>query len=130
MTALTASFLFIVSFVGTKFCGLDRTISLFRSIGKIQRHTPLRRSSRSLEQLRKQIQRGYAFLPLPIQCLDQAIVSWYLLNLNNYPASLKIGVSLAPFYSHAWTETGKEIFGDIARLADFHVVAEYPSFIA
>lgn len=113
---------FLLSFIGTKFWGLEGTVRLFSRLAKAL-PTPGKRLS--IEQVRARIHRGYSFLPLPIQCLDQAIVSWYLLHRNGHHARLKIGVSLAPLYSHAWVISGDQILGDIAGLADFHVVAEY-----
>lgn len=127
MPGMTNPLLFVASFVGTKFVGLDQTVAFFRSLGRVARRLPSR--TKSVETLRRHVARGYSLLPLPIQCLDQAIVTWYTLNANGHPARLKIGVALSPLYSHAWVVSGSEVFGDIARLADFHVVAEYGEFV-
>jgi hypothetical protein len=74
------------------------------------------------------VERGYRRLPLPMECLEQAIVTWYLLNVSGHDATLKIGAILTPLESHAWVEANGEIFGATPHLADMHVVAEYGGF--
>jgi Transglutaminase-like superfamily len=126
MSSLVASLLFITSFLGTRYAGMDRTINILARAGKWQRRA-LRRVQ-TPGAIRTSVERGYRWLPLPIMCLEQAIVTWYLMNLNGHRATLKIGAMLSPLMSHAWTEANGEIFGYIADIPDMQVVAEYPHF--
>jgi Transglutaminase-like superfamily len=126
---ITYPFLFGASFFGTKLVGLKDTVRAFEKVGRYQRKIKWPFSSPpSVEALEKKIARGYALVPLPIQCLDQSLVTWYLFNLHGHPANLKIGVSLTPLRSHAWVETEGKISGDVPGLADLRVVAEYQSW--
>lgn len=128
----TYPLLFTVAFLGSKFVGLDKTVRAFQQIGqkvlRIRRKIPWAIGEKSVGELESRIATGYKFLPLPIQCLDQSLVSWYLLNLNGHSACLKIGLSLTPLRSHAWVEVEETILGDIAGLSDMKVVAQYSAW--
>lgn len=121
---LSISFLLTAAFFGTRYIGLDFTAKSFKSIGRLQKYHRLFIAS-TMEDLALKVERGLRLLPLPVRCLEQALTTWYLLNQHGFPATLKIGMSLTPLRSHAWVESGKRIFGDIAGLADFEVLAEY-----
>ena len=126
---LTYPVLFAISFFGTKLVGLDRTLNAFQEIGMkialVKKIIPWSMPTKSIDNLEKRIARSYRFIPLPIQCLDQAVVGWYLLNIHGYAANLKIGLSLTPLRSHAWVEVENWILGDTAGISDLKVVAEY-----
>ena len=125
MFPIAYPFLFIASMFGTRWLGLERTVRGFQALGQWQGRMHCHGRPKPVARLRERIQRGYRLLPLPIECLDQAIVTWYLLNLNQHAARLKVGLSLTPMFSHAWVETPGEVFGAIPGVEDLGVVAEY-----
>lgn len=114
-----------IAFAGTKAFGPDRTAKALQTLGRIERWTPLRGRRLSPERIAQRVVRGYRFLPLPVECLDQALATWYLLNLKGYPGVLKIGMKLTPLQGHAWVEYGDDIYGGIPGLDDFQVVGEF-----
>ena len=116
-------FLYLFSFLSTKFWGLDRSLQLFQRLGLLLNrfHHP----SCDLETIRKDLALALHRIPLAVKCLDQAIVAWYVLNRNQHPAFLKIGISITPIESHAWVECDKQIFVDTYNRVDLNVVAEY-----
>ena len=65
-------------------------------------------------------------LPLRIECLDQAIATWYVLNRHGHPAFLRIGMRLSPVAGHAWVMGNEQTFVRIPGMEDFTVVASYP----
>lgn len=65
-------------------------------------------------------------LPLRIECLDQAIATWYVLNRHGHPAFLRIGMRLSPVAGHAWVMCNEQTFVRIPGMEDFTVVASYP----
>lgn len=116
--------LFVISYLGNRFGGLDRTIKGFERAGQLWRRLGLG-GSLSPETIRARINASYGVLPLAVRCLDQAVVTWHLLNLNGHAAELKIGVTLAPFLSHAWVDLGSERFVDFVHIEDMQIVASY-----
>ena len=107
--------LLTLSFLGTKTLGIDRTVRAFAALG---RH-------RSCAQVEQRIERGLRWLPLPVECLDQAIVTWYALNLKGHPATMKVGMKLTPVSGHAWVACRADTFVRVPGLEDFTVVAEF-----
>jgi len=120
--------LYLFSFLGSKFLGLERTVQLFRGLGIFVRR--FFTFSGDTSTLRNKLEKGLRSVPFAAKCLDQAIVAWYILNLNGHPAILKIGLSLSPIESHAWVSVGNELFGDTYNLKDLTVVAQYPQWTA
>lgn len=120
--------LLVLSFCSTKLLGLDRTVRLATALGR--RCRPLWRAFgiRPAPQIADRVQRGLRFLPFPIECLDQAIVTWYLLNLRGHAANLRVGMKLSPVSGHAWVVNGGQTFVATPGLEDFTVVAEYPAW--
>lgn len=118
--------LLVLSFLGTKFFGLDRTVRLVSGLGR--RCRPLFRAKPAAD-IAAGVQRGLRFLPFPIECLDQAIVTWYLLNLRGHTAALRVGMKLSPVSGHAWVVNGPQVFVTTPGLEDFTVVAEYPGWV-
>ena len=80
------------------------------------------------EEIERAVSKSYSALPLAIRCFDQATVTWYLLNLNGHAAEMKIGVTLAPFMSHAWVELGEKRYVNSVFIPDMEVVATYPAW--
>ncbi|MEZ4257777.1 MAG: lasso peptide biosynthesis B2 protein [Polyangiaceae bacterium] len=119
-----ASHLLALSFVGTKVLGPERTAAAFRAVAKGKRRLRFWRAPRSLDDVRARVERGYRFLPLPVECLDQAMVTWYLLNAEGHPATLRIGMKLSPFLGHAWVESRGEVLGAIPGIEDMAIVSE------
>ena len=78
------------------------------------------------EQTVQRIERGLRWLPLPVECLDQAIVTWYALNLKGHAATMKVGMKLSPVSGHAWVACDGDTFVCVPGLEDFTVVAEFP----
>lgn len=116
--------LYLMSFLSTKFLGLDRSILFFQKVGFFLNRfsTP----HRSIDSLSSDLSRWLHRVPFAVKCLDQAVVAWYALNRNSHPATLKIGISITPIESHAWVECGDHILVNTYNLADLSVVAEYP----
>lgn len=114
---------YIFSFFGTKYLGLERTILAFRKIGLLLRKRF--RFNQSVETIENRLERSLHKIPLSIKCLDQAVAAWFWLNLNGHPASLKIGLSLTPLESHAWVALSDRIFVRSTSIPDLKVVAEY-----
>jgi hypothetical protein len=112
-----------LSYFSTKFLGLDRTVNLFRGLGRLLGTARL--SGISAEELADRAVRGMHVLPLRIECLDQAIATWYALNRHGYPASLKIGMRLSPVSGHAWVTCNGLTFVKMPGMEDFTVVASY-----
>ena len=120
---MTYSLLYTLSFVSTKFLGLERTTKYFRALGQfLRRFNTFDETPDILEQ---RLASGLERVPLAAKCLDQAVVAWYVLNLHGHPAILKIGISLTPLESHAWVDLNHQIFVDTYNLTDLTVVAEY-----
>lgn len=114
-----------LSFAGTKLLGPDRTARAFELAGKARRKLPLRGRARSKSEIADHVQRGLDLLPLPVECLDQAMVTWYQLNLRGHPATLKIGMKLSPLSGHAWVVSGDDTFILTPGIEDYAVVAEF-----
>lgn len=121
------AFLTTVSFFSTKLVGLERTIVLFKRIGGFYLRVFPKRS-REPEALYESVKKGYSWLPFAVRCLDQAVVTWFVLNINGHPATLKIGVTLSPLASHAWVELEGKIFVDSYWIPDMEVLASYPAW--
>lgn len=119
-------FLYVLSFLFTKFLGLERTTRFFKALGlSFRRLGVFNQDPDSLElKLKKSLEK----VPLAAKCLDQAVVTWYVLNLHGHPAVLRIGLSLTPLESHAWVVLGDRIFVDTYNIDDLTVVAEYPAW--
>lgn len=118
-----STFVLCLSHFSTKLFGLDRTVTFFRRLGRIG---GLARSGLSAEQLADRALRGMQVLPLRVECLDQAIATWYALNRHGHPASLQIGMRLSPLSGHAWVTCNAETFVKTPGMEDFTVVASYP----
>ncbi len=114
--------LLCLSHFSTKLFGIDRTITLFRWLGKAGG----RPSHATAEHLAERAIRGMQLLPLRIECLDQAIATWYVLNRHGHPAHLKIGMRLSPVSGHAWVTCNEQSFVRTPGMEDFTVVASYP----
>lgn len=112
-----------LSYVSTKLFGLDRTVNVFRGLGRLLGSK--RSATVSAEDLADRAVRGMHLLPLRIECLDQAIATWYVLNRHGYPASLKIGMRLSPVSGHAWVTCSDQTFVRTPGMEDFTVVASY-----
>jgi hypothetical protein len=122
MTALVLC----LSHFSTKLFGLDRTVSLFRWLGRASKPRPV--SSIPAEELAERAVRGMQILPLRVECLDQAIVTWFVLNRHGHPASLRIGMRLSPLSGHAWVTCNEHTFIKLPGMEDFTVVASYASW--
>lgn len=120
---LRYSALYLISFLFSKFLGLDRTMRCFRWVGSL--FQPWVSHTRSEDLIELELKRALEKVPLAAKCLDQAIVTWTVLNFHRYPAYLKIGLSITPLESHAWVVVGNRIFVDSYNLADLTVVADY-----
>jgi hypothetical protein len=118
-----SSFVLCLSHFSTKLFGLDRTVVLFRWLG---RRGGRARSALSVEQLADRALSGMQMLPLRVECLDQAIATWFALNRHGHPAALKIGMRLSPLSGHAWVTCNGESFVKTPGMEDFTVVASYP----
>lgn len=118
--------LLTLSFVGTKTLGIDRTARAFAFLGRLRRRARLHGRARSTAQVAQRIERGLRWLPLPVECLDQAIVTWYALNLKGHAATMKVGMKLSPVSGHAWVACNGDTFVRAPGLEDFTVVAEFP----
>ena len=113
-----------LSHFATKLFGIDRTITLFRWLGRVW--GPGRSSNASAEDLADRAIRGMQRLPLRIECLDQAVATWYVLNRHGHPAFLRIGMRLSPLSGHAWVMCTGRTFVRTPGMEDFTVVASYP----
>lgn len=116
--------LLALSFAGTKLLGPERTSEVFRALARGKRRLRFLRRPRSIDDVRRRVARGYRFMPLPIECLDQAMVTWYLLSAEGRDATLKIGMKLTPFLGHAWVESEGEVLGGIPGIEDMAIVSE------
>ena len=116
-------FLYLISFLSTKFLGLDRSLLFFRKVGLLLNQ--LSHPRYSIDELSSELSRSLHRIPFAVKCLDQAVVAWYCLNRNSHAATLKIGISITPIESHAWVECEKQILVNTYNLADLSVVAEY-----
>jgi hypothetical protein len=117
--------LLALSFVGTKFVGLESTIHLFERLGRWQLRWVSQGPPTPILSLLNTIEKSYRLVPFPIRCLDQAVVKWFILNLHGYPGSLKIGVTITPLQSHAWVCVDGDPIEDEWFLSDYSVVAEF-----
>lgn len=120
--------LLVLSFCSTKLLGLDRSVRIASRVGRCCR--PLWKASRlrPAQDIADGVQRGLRYLPFPVECLDQAIVTWFLLNLWRYPAVLRVGMKLSPVSGHAWVLCDAQCFVTTPGLEDFTVVAEYSAW--
>lgn len=118
-----SAFVLCVSHFSTRFFGLDRTVGFFRKLGGALGSG---RSSLTAEQLAERALRGMHLLPLRLECLDQAIVTWYTLNRHGHPAVLQIGMRLTPVSGHAWVTCNEHTFVSVPGMEDLTVVASYP----
>ncbi len=120
-----SAILLSLSFAGTKLFGPDRTAHAFTLAGKLRRRFPFRGRPREKSEIAARVERGLAYLPLQVECLDQAMVTWYQLNKRGHAATLKIGMKLSPLMGHAWVVSGADVFVTVPGLEDFAVVAEF-----
>ena len=113
-----------LSHFSTKLFGIDRTVNFFRWLGRIRGpgHAP----DTSPEDLAERAIAGMQVLPLRIECLDQAVATWYVLNRHGHPASLRIGMRLSPLSGHAWVMCNEQSFVKTPGMEDFTEVASYP----
>ena len=114
--------LLTASLAGAKTLGPERTADVLRRIGSLHQRTPLRGRRLAPRRIAERVERGYRYLPLPIECLEQALANWYLMNLKGHPASLRIGMRLTPLSGHAWVEAEGTIYGGIPGIEDYQVV--------
>jgi hypothetical protein len=121
-----SAILLTLSFAGTKTLGPDRTARAFELVGKVRRALPRLRRARSRAEVAARVERRLALLPLHVECLDQAMVTWYELNARGFEATLRIGMKLTPLSGHAWVVSGDETFVTTPGLEDYAVVAEFP----
>lgn len=119
-----SAILLSLSFAGTKLLGPERTARAFTVAGKLARRVP-RVTRPTPRQIAERVQRGLDLLPLPVECLDQAMVTWYQLNVRGHAATLKIGMKLSPLSGHAWVESGAEVFVTTPGIEDYTVMAEF-----
>lgn len=112
-----------LSHFSTKLFGIDRTVTFFRRLGRMPAPG---RSRLSAAELAERAIRGMQLLPLRVECLDQAIATWFALNRHGHPASLLIGMRLTPLSGHAWVTCGAQTFVRTPGMEDFTVVASYP----
>ena len=120
---LRYSALYLISFLFSKFLGLDRTVRFFRWGGSLLQ--PWLNHTRAEDLIELELKQALEKVPLAAKCLDQAIVTWTVLNFHRYPAHLKIGLSITPLESHAWVVVRDRIFVDSYNLVDLTVVADY-----
>jgi Transglutaminase-like superfamily len=120
-----SAFLLTLSFISTKLFGLDKTATAITFLARLRKRWNSNVSSRSPTEIAERVNRGLKFLPFPVECLDQALVTWYALNVAGHDATLKIGMRLSPVSGHAWVLCGSERFVLVPGLEDFTVVAEY-----
>ena len=113
-----------LSHFSTKLFGIDRTVTFFRWLGRIC--GPGRLSKASAGDLADRAVRGMHLLPLRIECLDQAVATWFVLNRHGHPAFLRIGMRLSPLAGHAWVMCHEQSFVRTPGMEDFTVVASYP----
>jgi hypothetical protein len=116
--------LLCLSHFSTRLFGIDRTVGFFRWLGSTKPAPPA--SNVTAESLADRALRGMQALPLRIECLDQAIATWYVLNRHGYPAFLRIGMRLSPLSGHAWVMCDQQTFIRTPGMEDFAVVASYP----
>lgn len=116
--------LFGLSYLGTRFRGVESTARGFRALGGGLLNLGVR-PHRPLDEINRDLGKSYHYLPLAVRCLDQAMVTWFAMNLNGHPAELKIGFTLSPFMSHAWVELGEEKFVEFLYRQDLHEVARF-----
>ena len=114
---------YLVSFFGTKFVGLENTILALKKSGLFFRK--MFSFNDSPENVSRKLGTTLNRVPLAIKCLDQAIASWFWLNINGHGAILRIGVNLTPLESHAWVALGDKIFVKAPNIPDLNIVAEY-----
>jgi len=117
--------LLCLSHASTRLFGLDRTVNFFRWLGQFVRRRP---SDATAGALADRVLGGMQFLPLRIECLDQAIATWFVLNCHGYEAILQIGMKLSPLSGHAWVTCDAQTFIQTPGMEDFTTVASYPPF--
>lgn len=116
------TFVLYFSYFSTKILGIDRTARFLKWLGcKI----PKSADTKSAEALADGAVRGMHLLPLRIECLDQAMATWFALNRHGYPAALKIGMRLSPLSGHAWVICNQDTFVKTPGMEDFTEVASY-----
>lgn len=120
--------LLALSLAGTRWLGPERTAEAFARVGKLRLRAPRLRTARAPAAIAERVARGLALLPLPVECLDQAMVTWFRLNAAGHPATLRVGVKLTPLAGHAWVSLGDAVFVTTPGLEDYAVVGEYPPF--
>jgi hypothetical protein len=114
--------LLCLSYLSNKTLGLERTAMGLKSLGL---RLPAMRISLTAAEGALRVERAMRKLPLGIECLEQAMVTWYVLNRHGHPAELAIGMKLSPLAGHAWVRCGDETFVWMPGIEDFTVVARY-----
>ncbi len=126
MLTLHIATLYVICFLLNRTSGLARAVSFLRWLGRGKSgRAPRKIQELSNAELWRRLAQGYRWLPLPVQCLEQALIGWYFFNRYDRAATLKIGLRLHPLYSHAWLECDGEILGGIAGLDLMEVMADY-----
>lgn len=75
-----------------------------------------RRSSRTAEQLCRDIDRAAVYYPRQLHCLRRSAAVTWLLRRHGYAAEMVVGASVTPFFAHAWVELDGRIITDDERL--------------
>jgi len=119
--------LYTICFLLYRCSGLARAVAFLRWLGRgKERVAPKKVAALSHAELWQRLSQGYRWLPLPVQCLEQALIGWYYFNRYGRAAEMKIGLRLHPLYSHAWLECDGEVLGGIPGLELLEVMADYP----
>lgn len=88
-----------------------------------------RRSSRTAEQLCRDIDRAAVHYPRQLHCLRRSAAVTWLLRRHGYAAEMVVGASVTPFFAHAWVELNGRIITDDERLVRerYTVLERYPA---
>jgi len=118
--------LYLLAFFGSRWLGLEWTAHTLRRIGS---WIPPRHSRKvQAADLENRLAQSYRRLPIPVRCLEQSLVTWFVLNTHGHPARMRIGMSLSPLQSHAWVEAEGKTYVGFAHIPDLKIIAEYPSW--
>lgn len=103
----------------------------FPGLHRFIRSIPVRerRSSRSVEELCRAVDRAAVYYPRQLHCLRRSASMTWLLRSHGHAAEMVVGASITPFFAHAWVELGGRIVADDERLVRerYTVLERYPA---
>lgn len=101
---LSCAVLLVVTWGLLRVVRLRRTLMMVRLLALWKAAVSTNTDLRVARALAARVRTAGALVPLPVRCLEQAVVVYWLLQRRGLRAEFRLGARLAPFGAHAWVE--------------------------